>query len=63
MAHGFSGGLDEALAVWNSEPDIPRVASGIKDRTARLKALGNAVVPQQIFPFFKAIAEYELNGG
>jgi DNA (cytosine-5)-methyltransferase 1 len=41
------------------EPDIPRVASGtgkIPNRVPRLKALGNAVVPAQIYPLFAAIA-------
>lgn len=42
---------------WDTEPDIPRVTEGIKDRVGRLKALGNAVVPQQFYLFFKAIAD------
>lgn len=33
----------------------PRVASGVKNRTARLKALGNAVDPLQIFPIMYSI--------
>lgn len=33
----------------------PRVASGVKNRTNRLKALGNAIVWQQIFPILLAI--------
>ena len=33
----------------------PRVATGVKNRTARLKALGNAVDPLQIFPIMYAI--------
>lgn len=41
---------------WETEPDIPRVAAGVPNRVGRLKALGNAVVPQQFYPFFKAIA-------
>jgi DNA (cytosine-5)-methyltransferase 1 len=35
------------------------VAGGIKDSVKRLKALGNAVVPAQAFPIFRAIAEIE----
>lgn len=37
----------------------PRVISGQKNRAKRLKCLGNAVVPQQIYPIFAAIAEIE----
>jgi len=33
----------------------PRVAIGVKNRVARLKALGNAVDPLQIFPIMYAI--------
>jgi len=31
---------------WSVEPDVGRVANGVPDRSHRLKALGNAVVPQ-----------------
>ncbi len=31
---------------WEVEPPIPRVSTGVKNRTARLKALGNGWVPQ-----------------
>ncbi len=44
---------------WLLEPDIPRIATGIKNRVNRLKCLGNAVVPQQFYPVFQAIAEIE----
>ena len=37
----------------------PRVAAGIKNRMARLKALGNCIVPAQIAPIFAAIVAYE----
>jgi hypothetical protein len=36
----------ETVGQWESEPDIPRVAKGVKNRVDRLKGLGNAVVPQ-----------------
>lgn len=39
-------GLSRQLARFDREPDIPRVAKGIPDRVNKLKALGNAVVPQ-----------------
>ena len=32
--------------VWRVEPNVGRVANGVPDRAHRLKALGNAVVPQ-----------------
>jgi site-specific DNA-cytosine methylase len=37
----------------------PRTTTGCKDRAKRLKALGNAVVPAQAYPFFRAIMEIE----
>ena len=46
---------------WATEPDVGRVAYGIPYRVDRLKCLGNAVVPQQAYPIFKALAE-ELGG-
>jgi DNA (cytosine-5)-methyltransferase 1 len=54
MAHGLSPWLD---GYWRVEPDIPRVARGVKDRVNRLRALGNAVVPAQAYPLFRAIME------
>ena len=37
----------------------PRTCTGIPNRAARLKALGNSVVPAQAYPFFEAIAIME----
>jgi DNA (cytosine-5)-methyltransferase 1 len=45
---------------WEVEPCVGRVDNGISNRVDRLRCLGNAVVPQQIYPVFKAIAKYEL---
>ena len=46
---------------WPPEPGVDRVVDGLPDRVDRVKALGNAVVPQQFYPFFEAMAE--LLGG
>lgn len=45
---------------WAAEPNVGRVAHGIPARVDRLKCRGNAVVPQQAYPIFKALME-ELN--
>lgn len=42
---------------WAAEPDVGRVAHGIPYRVDRLKCLGNAVVPQQAYPIFRALRE------
>jgi DNA (cytosine-5)-methyltransferase 1 len=46
---------------WSIEPAVGRVANGIPSRVDRLKALGNAVVPQIPELIGKAIIEYENN--
>ena len=42
---------------WQPEPDVGRVAHGVPDRVHRLKALGNAVVPQIVKMIGHAILE------
>ena len=61
MADGLPDGMDGPCR-WPDEPDIPRVAKGVKDRANRLKALGNAVVPQIPEMIGQAILEAEANG-
>ena len=54
--------LDGGMSVpgyWMPEPDIPRIASKKEHRKDRLQCLGNAVVPQQFYPVFQAIADIE----
>jgi DNA (cytosine-5)-methyltransferase 1 len=58
VVDGFSSWLDGSL-WWGSEPDIPRTARSVPNRRNRLKALGNAVVPAQFYPIFKAIMKIE----
>lgn len=62
MCSGCAGdarwGQSQELAdgrCWATEPDVGRVAHGIPARVDRLKCLGNAVVPQQAYPIFKAL--------
>lgn len=49
----------EGSGNWAVEPRVGRVAHGIPDRIHRLKALGNAVVPQQIYPILAAIKQID----
>ena len=64
MCSGCAGdarwGESQVLAdgrCWAAEPDVGRVAHGIPARVDRLKCLGNAVVPQQAYPIFRALKE------
>ena len=42
---------------WEPEPGVDRMVNGLPHRVDRLRALGNAVVPQQVYPIFRAIIE------
>lgn len=53
--HANTGGRGR----WTSEPAVGRVADGVPSRVDRLRCLGNAVVPQQVYPILKYIAEIE----
>ena len=50
----------ERSDCWAAEPDVDRVAHGVPHRVDRIKCLGNAVVPQQAYPIFKALREEVL---
>ena len=56
VADGVPSWMD---GYWLTEPDIPRVASGVKGRVEKLRCLGNAVYWPQFYPIFKAIHEIE----
>ena len=49
-------------AFWRSEPDVGRVANGIPRRVDRLRALGNAVVPQVVEHIGRMIMDIEFGG-
>jgi DNA (cytosine-5)-methyltransferase 1 len=55
----WESSCDSRERIWRIEPQVGRVVAGIPGRAHRLRALGNAVVPQQAYPLFKAIAEIE----
>lgn len=42
---------------WNVEPDVGRVANGVPARVGRLRAYGNAIVPQVAQAFIEAFME------
>jgi len=49
--------LDDIGEWWNSESGLGRVADGVPRRVDRLRALGNAVVPQVVYMIGAAIME------
>ncbi|MEE1199032.1 MAG: DNA (cytosine-5-)-methyltransferase [Christensenellales bacterium] len=59
LSHGAPSLMPQAWQDNTWESGSLRVATGIPNRVDRLKCLGNAVVPQQFYPFFRAIAELE----
>ena len=49
----------DRIEQWSIEPTMGRVANGVPNRVDRLKALGNAVVPQIPEIIGRAIMEAE----
>lgn len=54
-----SGQTDQQFAQWQPEPGLGRVAHGVSNRVDRLRALGNAVVPQVVEVIGRAIMQAE----
>lgn len=57
VADGVPAWLD---GYWLTEPDIPRVASGVPNRVDKLKGLGNAVYWRQFYPILRVIYRIEM---
>ena len=52
--------LLDGRKLWKCEPDgVPRITEDTVGRADRLKTLGNAVCPPQVFPILKCIADIE----
>jgi len=59
MDDGVPGGMDGSQ-LWAGEPEgTPRIGPDEPWRTKRMTALGNAVVPAQVYPILKCIADME----
>lgn len=54
---GMVDRLPTELDYFETEPDIPRVTEGKKDRVNRLKALGNSIYPPIAYIIFEAIKQ------
>jgi len=45
--------------IWEPEPNVGRVADGVPNRSHRLKALGNAVVPPLVAEIGRIVMEFD----
>jgi DNA (cytosine-5)-methyltransferase 1 len=53
-------GVAASEGWWAVEPQVARVVYGVPVELGEIRALGNAVVPQQIYPILKGIHDIEL---
>ena len=60
--HGRGAEKPDLWKRWEVEPRPYGVAHGVPNRVDRLKCLGNAVVPQQAYPIFRALRETIFDG-
>lgn len=59
VANGFPAEMD-GRKLWKREPvGISRITEETENRALRLKTLGNAVCPPQVYPILKCIADIE----
>ena len=49
----------QAAPIWLSEPNVGRVADGVPNRSHRLKALGNAVVPPLVAEIGRIVIKFD----
>ncbi len=59
---GQVGGRAADAGWWASEPEVGRVADGVPGRMVRLRALGNAVVPQCAEAIGRMIKSWDMKG-
>ena len=45
----------ECSSWWSTEPDVGRVAHGVRSRVDRLRGLGNAIVPQVAYEIIRCL--------
>ena len=62
FSHALSAIRRDAYPRVGREPGLARLVRRVPGAMDRVKALGNCCVPQQIYPLFRAIMEFEGRG-